>query len=80
MSIVYFYGNLGVINFGRMADAAEQEKLLQSKSSSTSFRSRDLRVPQVSMGPARYTSCAMLLHDHLSFSNDSIVANNTYHR
>ena len=35
--------------------------MTKEKSSSTSFRSRDLRVPPVSMGPARYTSCAMLL-------------------
>ena len=34
----------------------------QKESSSTSFRSRDLRVTN-NMGPARYTSCAMLLQE-----------------
>jgi hypothetical protein len=36
-------------------------KKIWQKSSSTSFRSRDLRVTNF-MGPARYTSCAMLLN------------------
>ena len=65
MSIVY----LGTCELWVNGRRERKKKLLQSKSSSTSFRSRDLRVPQVSMGPARYTSCAMLLHDHPSFSD-----------